>query len=329
VKRPKIGVWMYRDTGGDLARSRLIEALRAQGAEVLADFDMRRCFCRDGHVYSAEGHDLSRLDLLFHMNFDEQTPYQRYVLQALELSGVRLVNRYEPFALASDKFLTNLVLRRRGIEVPPSLLINADTSWACVSDFFQRAGSVVLKKRFSAGGKGVLRFDELDRLREFVLATQDSCQEYYLERRIPFVERDARVELIGGRCVGAYSRKLIHSYKTNLSFASDITQCSLLGFRAPAQVLATALEAAQAVGVETTVVDLVESSEDGRYYVLEVNCQLGMFAAFGARTAGVATREGFDDSYDEEHKLRSLTSYLLERAHAPSSSCSGVTACSH
>jgi glutathione synthase/RimK-type ligase-like ATP-grasp enzyme len=305
---------MYRDSGGDLAQKELAHRLESAGATLVQDFDMRRCRCVDGRILTEDGRDLSALDVLFHMNFDEQTPFQRHILEALEFSGVRLINRFSPFRLASDKFLTNLVLRRAGVRVPPGMLVSTKCEVEVLRDAFERWGSVLAKRRWSAGGKGVARFDELDQLREFMFYVSRSEHEFYLEATLPFSDHDYRVEVIDGQCAGTYSRKLVHSYKTSVSFCRN--RPVFLGLDPTPEVTEPAFRAAAAVGCDTTIIDLVRNDRDGQLYVIEVNCQTGMFIETAVRVDKQKTGEGFWQTAIEERKFSLLTELIMREAKA-------------
>jgi ribosomal protein S6--L-glutamate ligase len=307
---------MYRNSNGDQIQARLKASLQEGGARVVNDFDLRDAHCRDGRVFTADGFDLSELDLLFHMNADEQTPYQMNLLRAVERSGIEIVNSYAAFDLASDKFAANQVLRRAGILVAPSLLVSAKTDPALVRSVVETWGTpVVVKSRFSFGGKGVMRLDGADALLDFIQITKGDPIDYYVERFMPFADRDYRVEVIDGECIGSYSRGLVAGYKTNMSACPDLKKARFLTLKPRPDLNELALRAARAIGLSATIVDMVQSAEDGRYVMLEVNCMLGIFVEAANEVYGIVPREA--DAYEyasDARKLRALSAFLLRRA---------------
>jgi len=313
---PLIGLWMYRNTNGDKIQQRLKELLERQGARVVNDFDLRQAYCHDGHVLTRDGFDLSACDVLFHMNADEQTPYQMNLLRAIERAGVTVVNSYAAFETASDKFATNQVLRQAGLSVAPSLLVDdhadRDMIRRIVGDW---KSSVVVKSRFSFGGKGVMRLDDPDQLLDFISMTKGQNIDYYVERFIPFEDRDYRVEVLDGECIGTYSRGLVRGFKTNFSACPDLRQARFLALPPDQELTAIGLRAAKAVGVTATIVDMVRSTEDGRFYILEVNCMLGIFVEAANEALGFAPRDPNAYEYaSDERKLQALATFLLRRA---------------
>ena len=79
---------------------------------------------KNSKVYSKEGYCLSELDILYHMNADEQNEFQNDILKLIELSGVHVFNDYNSFAKCKDKVMANMILRNNDILVAPSMLIN-------------------------------------------------------------------------------------------------------------------------------------------------------------------------------------------------------------
>ena len=315
---PIIGLWMYRNCHGDRVQQRLKDALEREGAQVIHHFDLRDCYCRDGRVFTVDGVDLSKLDLLYHMNADEQTPYQLNILRALGNSGVQLVNAFHAFERASDKFTTNQLLRRAGLPVPPALLVDAHTSAALIREVVGEWGSpAIVKARFSFGGKGVIRFERVDALLDYIEVTKAHQVDYYIERFVPFAERDFRVEVIDGACVGSYSRGLGHAYKTNVSACTAPSEARLLAMPPEPKFETLGQAAAAALGLSATIVDFVRSEQDGEPYILEVNCMLGIFLEAAVEALGIVRCDADLHEYaSDTRKLHALASFLLRSAVA-------------
>lgn len=276
-------MWFYRNEGGQGILDQLTEKLEGLGHEVFSAFDMRRCRARSGRVLTEEGVDLTGFDLLYFMNADEQSAHQRDILQTLELSGLRLINRFAAFDRAQDKFVANTLLRRHGVRVPDAALLPLHPGRACVRELMDVWGRAVVKLRRGHGGRGVQRFDDADRLWDYCQATSELVDGFYCERFVPFGDADIRVDLIDGELVGGYARRRGHYFKTNVHAGA-----TMLPVPPEAEAVALARRAATVLDVTCTIVDVVRAEADGALHVLEVNPQLGVFAEAGLRT-GVNT----------------------------------------
>lgn len=302
MKKGLIGIWMYKNDGGDESCRSLVDKLREEGYEVIDDFDMRKCYCIDSQVMTEDGRDLSKLDLLFHMNADERSEHQNSILYALEMAGVHLINPYMVHEIARDKFISNFVLQKAGISVPPSILINNEFSEPVVKDLFDQWGSVLLKPRRWFGGKGIMKFDSFEKFKDFCLATDGFYQQYFLQKYIPFDSCDYRVELINGEVVGCYSRQKKHDYKTNQTAGAIPIPCVY-----DQNKIDLAKRAAGVLNIPVTIVDIVHSVSDGKFYVLEVNDSIGVFIESYSRNHGNKIHREF--SYDQK-KIDMLVKYI-------------------
>lgn len=302
-----VALWMYRNDGGNAVADRLAAAIKARGLSCLANFDMRCCYAVDGTVYTQDGDNLSTVAVLYHMNADEQSPHQNDILRAIEASGVTVVNAWAAFMACRDKFFANQLLRRSGIAVPPSVLLPASAGRALVKQVFDSfAGRAVFKPRTNHGAVGIMMFDHAEEFTDFVQATKLLFDSYYLEKFIPFGEHDYRVEIFDGQVIGGYSRGKMHRFKTNVSQGG-----AMLPLLPTAEREAIALAAAGVLGVTTTIVDMIQSEEDGRTYVLEVNPIMGIFVEAGMRagTKTAVTEPHPNYSYDDK-KLTILANFL-------------------
>lgn len=309
-----IGLWFYRNEGGQSVLDRLVATLEHMGHEVVHEIDLRTCTAVNGTVRTPEGVDLCRLDCLLVMNADEQSAHQRDTCRALDLAGVPLVNSYASFENAQDKFVANTLLARGGIPVPRSALVPTDAA-SMVPSLFEAWGSVVVKERRRHGGIGVQRFDSTDRLLDYFDAVGDVRENHYLEEFVEFGDRDIRVDLIDGEFVGGYRRRRAHYFKTNVHYGA-----SMLPESPDEDAIELATEAARVLGVSVTIVDLVRRLDTGELVVLEVNPMLGVFTEAGLR-AGINTVQSASDihpiyAYDDR-KIELLAAHLhrVARAH--------------
>lgn len=311
----RIGLWFYRNEGGEGVLRQLQAALRDLGHEPCCDFDLRRCYTRGGRVFTDNGEELSALDCIYYMNADEQSDHQRDMLRALELAGVPLVNAFGSFESAEDKFIANTRLRTAGVRVPDAALMPATVPRVLLDRLFAEWGAVVVKARRGHGGRGVQRFDDADRLFDFIHATAAFHSGFYLEQFLPFGDCDTRVELIDGEYVGGYGRRRQHYFKTNVHAGATMVPV------VPSdEAIETAKQAARALGIACTIIDMVVHQGDGEVYVLEVNPLLGVFTAAGL-LAGINTVQTGADlhpvyAYDDR-KVAMLAGFL-DRVATPS-----------
>lgn len=84
----KVGIWLYENDNGINIKRELVSELTSKGYEVYSNFDMRECYMKNSKIYSKDGYCISDLDILYHMNADEQNLYQNDILKLIELSGV-------------------------------------------------------------------------------------------------------------------------------------------------------------------------------------------------------------------------------------------------
>lgn len=273
MQKGKIGIWMYRNDGALYIHNELAQELVRYGYEVIDNFDMRKCYCLNNKIMTEDGRDLTSLNLLFHMNVDESNSHQNDILHTFEMAGVKVINPYVPYQNAFDKYISNFKLRQAGVNVPPSILIDSDASPMLIKNIFDEWGSILIKSRFSAGGKGIIKIDNCEQFLDLQPTIKFLFPNFFLQKFIPFGDHDYRVELIDGEVLFCYSRKKEHSFKTNLhAGAKQVIACKY-----EEKFGAMAKLAAKTLNIPLTTVDLIKSIYDNQYYVLEVNGNLGVF----------------------------------------------------
>lgn len=274
----KVGIWMYENDNGINIKRKLVSRLKELGYEVYSDFDMRECYLKNSKVYSKDGYCLSDLDILYHMNADEQNAYQNDILKLIELSGVYVFNDYNSFIRCKDKVIANMILRDNDILVAPSILINNNVSPEFLENILKEWGSVIIKPRTNHGGKGIIKIDNFEQLWDFYVATRSYIDNYYIEKYIEFDDNDYRVEIFNGEVVGTYCRGKHGSYKTNISSGGK-----MLDKNVGKKFIDIALNCAKVLGITTTIVDMIKSKNDNKIYVLEVNPIMGIFLEEGMK----------------------------------------------
>lgn len=268
----KVGLWMYENDNGINIKKKLIPMLKKKGYEIYDKFDMRECYMKNGKVYSLEGYCISDLDILYHMNADEQNNFQNDILKMIEKSGVHVFNSFSSFENCKDKPITNLILRKNGVLVPRSYLINNNITFDFAKQIFNEfKNGIVVKPRKSHGGKGVIKFVDLETFWDFYIATKSCFSDYYIEEYIEFDNHDYRVEIFNKKVVGEYCRGKNGTYKTNISSGG-----TMLAIEVGEEFEKIAKKSAEILNITTTIVDMVKDRE-GKIYVLEVNPIMGIF----------------------------------------------------
>lgn len=302
-----VALWMYRNENGDVIQNKICNLLHNRGYKVINNFDMRDCYYMNGKVYTKDHQSLSDVDVLYHMNADEQTDYQNEILRFIEESGVKVFNTFDSFHKGKDKMLCNLILRKNNINVPPALFIGRKIDACFVKSILTQWGKVLIKPRDGHGGKGIIQVKNFEEFYDFYQATNKVFDSYYIEKFIEFGEHDYRVEIFNGKVIGGYSRKRNHSYKTNISSGGEMLDIPLND-----EVIETGLRAAKALGITTTIVDMIKGIDDNQLYVLEVNYQMGIFVEEAMKSGsklpkGVKIESGY--SYDDI-KINEIVSYI-------------------
>lgn len=305
-KTKKVAIWMYTNDNGYIPRGQIRKKLEFSGCEVFSDFDMRECYVINGETYTKCGENLSKFDALFHMNADEQSTHQLDILRSIEDSGVKVINELDSFFLSRDKYRSNTLLRKAGVRVPKSVLIGVDIKKSIVESIFRGWGGAVFKSRFGHGANGIIKFSNSENFWDFFLATKSYIHSYYLEEFITFGDSDCRIEIFNGEVLGGYSRHKNHSFKTNISSGGKMMP------REIGKEALIAKKSSNVLGINGTIVDMVESTEDGEIYVLEVNPLLGIFveSAMKAETKMTYTEPHPEYCYDDR-KVEVIVNYIL------------------
>jgi ribosomal protein S6--L-glutamate ligase len=305
MKKGKIGIWMYRNDGALHAHNQLVQELVTREYEVVDNFDMRQCYCVNNKIFTEDGRDLTSLDLLFHMNFDERSEHQNDILHTFEMAGVTVINPCGPHELARDKFASNFKLRQAGVNVPASALIGNDAPYDLMKNLFNEWGSLLIKARREAGGRGIIKIDSCEQFMDIYAATKKFHPNFFLQKFIPFDDRDYRVELVAGEVLFCHSRQKSAGFKTNVhaGYAKHVP-CEY-----DEKFITMAKAAAKAINIPLTIVDIVKSTTDGEYYVLEVNDSMGMYVEGYANSLENKLDKSF--SGIDKRKIQWLVTYII------------------
>ena len=260
-----IGMWMYKNGGGEKIAKKIIKKLKERDIKVVNDINLRHAIAKNGNIIH-NGIKLNKLDLFFSYNAGEQTQYQMYLYQALA-RVIPTINSYEAFALTEDKFQTNFLLKNNGVNTPEYKLCHRDDSHE-LKKIIKKWDKMVYKPTDGWGGVGLTKIESeanLDMLLPFL--NQMDLRFFYVEKFIDYDKTDFRIDIVDGQFVGCYGRKAGGSdWRTNVTSGGSVF------LREPNdEVVELALKAAKVCNIDIAGVDIIYDREKEEYVVLEVN----------------------------------------------------------
>jgi RimK family alpha-L-glutamate ligase len=261
-----IGMWMYQNGGGSAIEQQLITNLYQRDIQVLPDLCLQQAEVRNG-LLICKGIEMEYLDLYFSYNAGQQTPYQVYLYEILNMS-VACINSFQAFALSEDKFKTTQLLHHYGIPTADYRLCRCDDFGSVQAVLNEWDGQAVYKPNDGWGGEGIVKVNNAADLEILLpqLNKADRCC-LYLERLIDYDHTDFRIDIVDGEFVGCYGRKApSNDWKTNITSGGSIM------LREPNdEVVNLAIRAAKLSGLDIAGVDLIYDRQYQQYIVLEIN----------------------------------------------------------
>jgi ribosomal protein S6--L-glutamate ligase len=265
AKQRKIGMWLYKNGGGEKIAKKIIKKLKERNIEFLNDVNLRHAIAKNENIIW-NGKKLNKLDLFFSYNAGEQTQYQMYLYQALN-RVIPMIKTYEAFALTEDKFQTSFLLRNNGVNTPDYKLCHRDDSFH-LKEIIKKWDKMVYKPTDGWGGVGLTKIESeanLDMLLPFL--NQMDLRFFYVEKFIDYDKTDYRIDIVDGKFVGCYGRKAGGSdWRTNVTSGGSVF------LREPNdEVVNLALKAAKVCNIDIAGVDIIYDRQKEEYVVLEVN----------------------------------------------------------
>ena len=265
MAKRKIGMWLYKNSGGEQIGQKIISKLKERNIEVLNDVNLRHAIAKNGNIYY-EKHKLNKLALFFSYNAGEQTQYQVFLYQALN-RVIPMINSYEAFALTEDKFQTSFLLRSHGVQTPDFKLCHRDDGEQ-LKKIIKKWDKMIYKPTDGWGGVGLTKIENeasLDMLMPFL--NQMDLRFFYVEKFIKYDNTDYRIDIVDGEFVGCYGRKA-----SKKDWRTNVTSGGSVFMREPNdEVVALAKKACKVCGVDIGGVDIIYDKEKEEYVVLEVN----------------------------------------------------------
>lgn len=266
VKGPAVGLWMYRNGGGEHIEQQIVAGLNARGIECCCDLDLGRATANDQGILCNDVR-MEDLSLFFTYNAGQQSAYQVYLYHTLS-RHIPIINNYQSFVLTEDKYQTNYVLHQSGVPTSDARLLRCDDEQGLMEQFRQWGGAMVYKPTDGWGGRGIIKVDNEVSLEILMAMLRAQRQPYfYVERLINYDKTDIRIDVVDGEFIGCYGRKAAaNSWKTNVTSGG-----SVITRQADDEAIELALKAASVTGLEIAGVDLLYDLDLQRYVVLEVN----------------------------------------------------------
>lgn len=261
-----LGMWMYRNGGGEAIQTKIVSQLRERDIATITDLNLAYAKAENGKII-CHNVVMEELDAYFSYNAGEQTQYQLYLYQTLD-EAIPCINNYAAFSLSEDKFRTSHKLTKAGIKTADYRLFNKTAKNALKQTIREWGGRLVYKPTDCWGGLGIVKIEDersLDMLIPFI--DQTNINYYYLESYINYDLTDYRIDVVDGEFTGCYGRKApADDWKTNITSGGSIIR------REPNdEVVDIAIRAAKVTGLEIAGVDLIYDLDKEEYVVLEVN----------------------------------------------------------
>jgi len=261
-----IGMWLYKNSGGDAIGKKIIKKLRERDILTIDDINLRYATAKNKNIVHNKI-KLNKLDLFFSYNAGQQTIYQAYLYQALNRM-IPMINSFDAFQLTEDKFQTSFVLRNAGVKTADYRLCHRDESDENLHKILKRWGGMVYKPTNGWGGTGLSKIEDEESLQTLLPSlNQSNTREVFVERFINYDNSDFRVDIVDGHYVGCYGRRASGTdWRTNVTSGGSIfmRECN-------EDVLKVALDAAKACKTDIAGVDIIYDQEREEYVVLEVN----------------------------------------------------------
>ena len=199
-----------------------------------------------------------------------------HVLNMMEQSGVRAVNRYDAARIGGDKVLTSLQLHKAGVPTPRIKVAFSRESALLAAE--ELGYPVVLKPVDGSWGRLMAKIENRTAA-EAILEHKSHLSSYYhsvfyLQEFVDKPDRDIRAFVINGRTVAAAYRSADH-WLTNAALGAKTMPCPISD-----ELDRLCVKACQAVGGDAIAVDLMET-KDG-LTVHEVNCAMEFKASMTA-----------------------------------------------
>jgi len=183
------------------------------------------------------------------------------LLSAIEQYNIRLINSREALEIASDKFLTSIMLEKNNIPTPKTVV--CENPEAALESFEELGNDVIIKPLYGSKGIGITRLNDKGFAENVIYTLSNLNEIFYLQEFIEHFNRDIRVLVIGSKAIAGMYR-LSDNWKTNVHAGAKVEPIELNN-----ELKQLAIKSAKVTKTEIAGVDIIESEKG--YYVIEVN----------------------------------------------------------
>jgi RimK family alpha-L-glutamate ligase len=249
----------------------LIKELENRGAEAYV-FPITKLVSKIGKhpKISFKGYSIEDFDCIIVRRVpggsSEQVFYRMDVIRILEQYGVYVINSPKSIETAVNKYYTSALLEKVGINTPKTIV--TETFVEAMKAFDELGSDVLIKPIFGSLGMGITRLSDKNIAYRVFRALEDTNSVYYLQEFIQHKGEDIRSFVIGDQVIAAMKR-VSKGWKTNISSGGKAEK-----YEPKPEVVEMSLRAVEAIGLEYSGVDLIESPKDG-LQVIELNSTPG------------------------------------------------------
>ena len=156
-----VGLWLYKNGGGDKIQQTLVDKLKERNINTITDINLRGAIVKNEHILYNDI-KLNELDLFFSYNAGEQTQYQMYLYKALD-HVIPMINTFKALELTEDKFHTSFLLRQQGVQTADYKLCHRDDTHHLKS-IMEQWDKMVYKPTDGWGGVGLAKIENQETL---------------------------------------------------------------------------------------------------------------------------------------------------------------------
>ncbi len=266
MKNRTVGLWMYQNSGGNIIEEKLVAGLKEREIEVVTDLNLRYADVHNDGIF-CKGVQMDNLDLFFSYNAGDQSMYQIYLYELLDIH-IPIVNSFKGFSISEDKMKTNISLREADVPRTDFYLCHRDESEKLREALNKWNSKVVYKPVDGWGGIGMTLIEsenDLDKILPFL--NQLDIRFFYIEKFLDYDGTDYRVDVVDGEAISCYGRRAKKGdWRTNVTSGGSVFLREL-----NEDLAGLAVQAAKAVNLDIAGVDIIYDRERGEYVVLEVN----------------------------------------------------------
>lgn len=287
----KLGILSFKRAQGGLGYgdTRLFEAAKQLGHEVtLLDMNDLELVAGGELQVLLRGKALPALDVIIpRPRVIQMAEHHSAIVEALELSGHKLLNSYASICKAKNKQRTMQLLATKGVPTPKTVAVTCMDRVEAAVELLGGA-PVVVKSAYGTYGSGVVLAESLQAARS--IADIFWCSGFINDRLLfqEYIEEakgsDRRILVMNGKVLAAMQRQAqAGEFRSNVKLGA-----SAQPYQPTPEEVDTALRAARALGLGLAGVDLIPSQRGS--LVLEVNCNPGFEALEACTGLDIASK---------------------------------------